>query len=233
MRRKSLLLTLACLFVLLAALSATAFILLKHQPTFYRNSVIAEGKARIAQSAEFESRFWSLTNSIQDPDWWEVFTTEQVNSYLQEDFIRLHGGDNNLPEGFHDLRVQLEENKIRLGCRYGTGFWSSTLSIDVKMWLVAHEVNTVALEIVSLRFGAFPVSRQIILDRITEAAHRWNIGVAWYHRNGNPVAILKLQANVDRPTFQLQRFELQPGKMIIVGRSTGGSVGRPSIKADR
>ena len=82
-------------------------------------------------------------NAIKNeyPDWWEVLTTEQINGFLQEDFLQKFNGDVNLPDGFHDLRVQIEEGKIRLGIRYGTGFWSTILSIDLKVWLIANEVN--------------------------------------------------------------------------------------------
>jgi hypothetical protein len=214
--------------------SLTLFFILKHQPTFYRSATMPEGEDRRGLSREFESRWTSLGNSIynQYPDWWEVFTADQINAFLQEGFIQSWGGDNNLPDGFHDMRVQIEEGKLRLGCRYGAGFWSSVLSIDVKMWLVAREVNLIGVEILSLRAGALPISRQFVLDYITEAARRSNIEVTWFHREGNPVAILKLQADQTRPTIQLQRFELQQGKIVVVGRSTdphvSHSTGKPT-----
>ena len=136
----------------------------------------------------------------------------------------------NLPDGFHDLRVQIEEGKIRLGVRYGSGFWSTILSIDLKVWLVSDEVNLVALEVDNLRAGGLSISRQVIIDNITEAARRKNIDVNWYHHHGNPVAIMKLQADRMRPTIQLQRLELQPGRIVIMGRSPDSTLGRPPGK---
>jgi hypothetical protein len=222
MRRKTLWLALGLILFFLGSAAIVAYVLAKHQPSFYKAAAVPAGSARTAQSREFVSRYLNLMNSISNgyPDWWEVFAADQINSFLQEDFLHSWGGDNNLPDGFHDLRVEVEDNKLRLGCRYGTGFWSSVLSIEVKMWLVANEVNLVGVEILNLRAGAIPLSRQVILDYITEAARRSNIDCTWYHRNGNPVAVLKLQADQVRPTIQIQRFELQRGKIIIVGRST-------------
>jgi hypothetical protein len=234
MPRKTALLALALVMLILGTVGVVAGIILKHQPAFYRAALITDRENRVAQSREFAGRFWNLIDSVDNPDWWEIFTAEQINSFLQEDFIRSWGGDNNLPDGFHDLRVQIEENKLRLGCRYGTGFWSTVVSIDLKMWLVDKEVNLIGMELLNLRAGALPVSRQIMLDHITETARRSNIECTWYHREGNPVAILKLQADQARPTIQLERFDLRPGKIIIVGRSTESyfthSPGKPKAK---
>lgn len=135
-----------------------------------------------------------------------------------------------MPEGFHDLRVQVDDGMLRLGCRYGKGIWSTTISVDLKMWLVAQEVNLIGLELVSLRAGGLPISRQLILDYITDAARKTNIDVKWYHRKNNPVAVLKLQADQVRPTIQIQRFEFQAGKIIIVGRSIDSHITQVSKK---
>jgi hypothetical protein len=221
MRRRTILVSLALATLILTITGAAGFALLKHKPNFYMASAMPEGEDRRLQAGEFESRETSLINSVSNryPDWWGVFTTEQMNSFLQERLVRL-GGDNNLPDGFHDLRVQVEDGKLRLGCRYGNGFFSTIMSVEIKMWLVANEVNLIGLEIVKLRAGAIPLSRQVILDDITEAARRANIEVRWYHRKSNPVAVLRLQAEESRPTIQIQRFELQAGKIVVVGRST-------------
>jgi hypothetical protein len=231
MRRKSLL-ALGILVAILGVLCIAAYFVLKHEPSFYRVARMPEGPERLSQSRESWTRIQSLMNAIKNeyPDWWEILTTEQINGFLQEDFIHSFNGDVNLPDGFHDLRVQIEEGKIRLGVRYGTGFWSTILSIDLKIWLVANEVNMVALEIANLRAGGLSISRQVIIDNITEAARLKNIDVNWYHHDGNPVAIMKLQADRMRPTIQLQRLDLQPGKIVIVGRSPDSNLGRPAGK---
>lgn len=233
MRRKTVIFAVGLLALFLGAAGLSLYLLLQHQPGFYKAATMPAGEERLVQSREFLNRYTNLMNSIYNryPDWWEVFTTEQVNGFLQEDFLHSYGGDENLPEGFRELRVQIDENTLRLGCRYGTGFWSTVLSIDLRMWLVANEVNLIGVEVMNLRAGALPLSRQVILDYITEAARRSNIDCTWYHRDGNPVAILKLQADQVRPTIQLQRFELKPGKIVIVGRSTETYFTQPAPKA--
>jgi hypothetical protein len=232
MRRRMIWISLGIVLLFVSAIGAALGVLVKHEPSFFRSATMPEGDERRMLSGEFISRYAEMKASVLSryPDWWVVFTTGHINAFLQEDFKR-NGGDNNLPDGFHDMRVQIEEGKLRLGFRYGEGFWSTILSIDVKMWLVADEVNMIGLEIVNLRAGGLPVSRQIILDYITETARRSNIDVRWYHRKNNPVAILKLQADQVRPTIQLQRFELKAGKIVVVGRSTESHIGQGADRA--
>jgi hypothetical protein len=226
MRRKKFWVSLGLLVVFVTAGATTLGLLTKHTPAFYEQASVPPSEQRVNDSGEFVNRFTGLMNSVLDryPDWWGVFTSAHINAFLQEDFLQSWGGDNNLPDGFHDLRVQIEEGRLRLGCRYGQGFFSTVLSIDVKMWLIANEVNLIGVELLELRAGALPISKQNVLGYITEAARRANIDVKWYHRQNNPVAIFRLQANQVRPTIQIQRFELKPGKMVIVGRSTEGQV---------
>jgi hypothetical protein len=210
-------------------------VLLHHVPNFYRMGVEPPGPERLKHSRECATAFQNIgmgiRNRYEDEDWGGVFSTSQVNGYLQEDFIKGMGGDENLPDGFHDLRVSFELDRIRLGARYGTGFWSTVVSIDLKIWLVENETNLMGLEIVSLRAGGLPVSPQIVLNRITEAARRANIDVKWYHLKGNPVAILKLQADLRYPTIQLRELRIQQGQLIIRGRPIDSSSGGSAPKA--
>lgn len=204
-----------------------------YQPRFYRDAIVSPGPEREQASRECEKRYLNIGQCIINryPEWGDVLTTQQINSFLQEDFLKGFGGDQNLPDGFHDLRLEIIGDHIRLGCRYGQGWRSTILNVELKMWLVADEVNLVAMEITTIRAGAIPVSPQLIMNHITDEAHRMNIDVTWYRNGGNPVAILKLQADQVRPNYQLQRFELQEGKMVIVGRSleAAGAVASPAV----
>ena len=85
---------------------------------------------------------------------------------------------------------------------------------------MAGELNTLALEIVSLQAGSLPLSTGTLLDRISEAARREKIDISWYRENGHPVAIMRFQADLSRPTFQFDRIELKDGKLSVSGRST-------------
>src|SRR5262249_12529331 len=112
-----------------------------------------------------------------------------------------------------------EQNRIRLGFRYGKGPLTTVVSLQIRIWLVAREVNTVALEFESLHAGALPVSAQSLLHRIADFAHQKDIDPTWYRRNGHPVLVLRFQADRSRPTFLLQRLEASTGALRISGCS--------------
>lgn len=147
----------------------------KRPPAFYTHSEMAAGPARTARSAEAVGNFFLIRDRLAnfDPNWEVVFTAEQLNAYFQEEF-QSHGGDENLPEGFTSPRIQFEDGKMRLGLRYGSGWRSTIISIQVKVWLVPGQTNVLAMEIVSLKAGAMPLSTGSLLDRISQFARRRN-----------------------------------------------------------
>lgn len=222
MRRRTMLIALGILLGFAGILTLSAGFLLRHTPTFYRAALRAPGPERQKHSKEFVAQSSPMFSAVADRSaegWGGVFTNEQINCYLQEDFIRGAGGDKNLPDHCHDLRVSVEEDRLRLGFRYGTGFFSTIISIDLKIWLVANETNLIAVEVVRLRAGGMPISPQFFLDRIREIARRENIEVKWYRRDGHPVAMLRLQAYQRQPSIHLQQLRLQQGQIVIFGRS--------------
>jgi hypothetical protein len=178
------------------------------------------GEDRVKSSGEFVTGFADLvTGVVNKRQWAAEFTQEQINSYLEEDFFKQSDKERPLPEGFNEPRVVLEEDRIRLAFRYGSGLWSTVISIDLRAWLVATEPNLVVLEFQGLHAGALPISSQWLLERVAEAARQRDIDPTWYRLNGHPVIVLRFQAERSEPTFQFQRLQLQEGKITIAGRS--------------
>ena len=77
-----------------------------------------------------------------------------------------------------------------------------------------------ALELCDFRAGALPLGTRSLIDFITEAARRQNIDVTWFRHGGHPVAMLQLQANQSRSTFQLRRLEVHDGRLDIASSPT-------------
>ena len=222
MSRKSILLGVGLLALLSGAVSSVLLLLVRHEPEFYERIGLPPGMERQKHSQEFQGKFMQLVNGIDNnKTWQERFTEAQINSYFEEDFIRSGVSTTLLPEGISSPRVSFEPGKVRLAFRYGTHTWCSTIvSIDFKVWLAAHETNVVALELQGLHAGSLPVSAQSLLDRITEVVRRRDdIEITWYRHDGNPVALLRFQANQPRPTVRLETLQLGQGELIIGGRS--------------
>lgn len=220
MRRKSVAWTLAIMVVLLAGISGTLVLLLRHVPAFYVRTEIPPGPHRTKCSGEFVGELARLFAGISDKKLWDGrLTEEQINSYCQEDLLKEHADDRPLPAGISEPRVALEPDRIRLAFRYGTGLWSTIVSVDLRVWLVAKEANVVALEFQGMHAGALPISSQSLLERASETARRHDIDPTWYRHAGHPVLLLRFQAGRSRPTFQLEQLDLQQGLLHVSGRS--------------
>jgi hypothetical protein len=220
MTRKSVCLGTGILLLFAAGVGATLLLLLRHEPHFYRRAVVPPGPERQALSKSFCGAALSFLSRVKDsPKWGGTFTEEQVNSYLEDDFVHSEVKTLTLPEHITDPRVAFEPLRIRLGFRYHLGRFSTVVSIDLRVWLAKEDPNVVALEIQGVRAGALPVSAQSILERLTEAAESNNVKLSWYRHKGNPVAVLRFQSDQPRTTVLLENLDLQPGKVTIVGQS--------------
>jgi hypothetical protein len=221
MSRKSVFLGIALLVLLGGGVAAVLALLVLHEPEAYHQAALPPGQERQKHSHEFETKCSLLVNGIMnDRQWKEKFTAAQINSYLEEDFVRSNMHDRLLPDGISDPRVSFGPGKVRVAFRYGAHTWCSTIvTIDFGVWLCPKDMNVVALELQGLRAGSLPITAQSLLDRVSEVARRQDIEVTWYRLEGNPVALLRFQATQPRPTVRLERLELTEGELLIVGRS--------------
>jgi hypothetical protein len=220
MTRKSVLLGTGFLLLFLATVGAALVLLLRHEPHFYRRAALPPGPERQGLSKTFSGEALSFLSRVKDsPKWAGTFSEEQINSFLEEDFVHSEVKSLTLPEHISDPRVTFEPERIRLGFRYHVGRFSSVVSIDMRVWLAKEDPNVAALEIQGMHVGALPVSAQSILERLSEAAEINNIKLSWYRYKGNPVAALRFQSDQPRTTVLLENLDLQPGKIYIQGQS--------------
>jgi len=229
MRRKSVWLTVGTLGLLYGSIAVVLTWLVRREPTFYQALEIQPGESRKSLSEACNKKVIALGNSIfnNDSAWVATFSADEINSYLQEDFIRFGTFESLQSEGLHSPRVAIDGNRIRLAMRYGTGSWQTVVSLDVRLWLVADQPNVVGMELHGLWAGSMPMPAKSLLDSITEAASQNNIEVKWYRNDGNPVAVMRFQADQMRPTVQLQRLQIADGSFTVAGRSLLETVGRP------
>jgi hypothetical protein len=220
MSRKSIIWTIVILLLLLGGASATLILLVRHEPEFYVRAAVPPGEQRKRSSGDFVLEFTHLIEGVLNKRQWDIrFTQDQINSYFEEDFVKEHTTENPLPEGISEPRISLEADRIRLAFRYGSGWLSTVISIDMRAWRVVTQPNVLALEFQALHAGALPISAQSLLERVYEAARQQNIDPTWYRFNGHPVLLLRFQADRNNPTFQLQELELHPSMLRITGRS--------------
>jgi hypothetical protein len=218
MNRKSVLLGVGiAIFLLGGGTALTA--LFRHQPAFYNQAVQEPGKARKQYSGEFITHFGEFCEDVHSAVAWNAhFEEKWVNSFFDEQFVDSGWAEKILPEGISAPRISIRSDKIRLAFRYDIGFVDTVISIDLRMWLTK-EPNVVALELQALHAGALPIAAQSLLERVSEAARQNNIEVTWYRYHGNPVALLRFQADQDHATIRLEQLALHEGAIDIAGHS--------------
>jgi hypothetical protein len=224
----------AVVAVLLGGAAALA-LLVRHEPAQYARAPLPDAPdARQERSQEFMDRFFQLINAINaDHEWDEQFSDEQINSYLDGEFIRSGLERKLLPEGISQPRVVFGTDSIRLAFRYGRGAWSTVISIDLKVWVPKCEPNVVALELVGFHAGALPISTQSLLERVAEVGRQSNnVDVAWYRTNGHPVALLRFGTDQPRTTVLLDTLKLQPGSLAVKGHAIEPSAARVMLPQD-
>jgi hypothetical protein len=204
----------------LSGVGAMLVLMVFHEPAVYARSGQLEGDIRQRESGQFNHDFIRLYQDLKNPTWEALFTEKSINSYFEEDFIHSGVAKSVLPEGVSAPRVAIEPDKLRLAFRYNLGPWNAIISIDMRMWLASNgEPNVIALELQSLHAGSLPISAQSLLEQIFETARQNGIKVTWYRYHGNPVALLRFQADEQTPTIQFLGLQLDTGRIVIKGRS--------------
>ncbi len=231
MSRKSVLMGTGTLLLFGVAVIAALLLLLLREPGFYRRVAVPPGPRREEQSRQFFTRFWAFLEDVHERRVWDAtFTQDQVNSFLDHEFVLSNLDRQVLPEGISEPRVALDADRLRLAFRYHVGRWSTVISIDMRVWLAAAEPNVIALELRGMRAGSLPVSAQSLLERLTDAADRNNIKMSWYRHQGNPVAILRFQGDQPRSSaMQLDCLALQPGQVVVHGQATEPGTPTPAL----
>jgi hypothetical protein len=222
------------LLLLTGAVAAALIVLALREPGFYRRAAVVPGRPREQHSRDFYAALIAFRENLKEGRGYAHFTQEQINSFLEEDFIRSGLNKQVLPESISAPRVALDAERIRLAFRYHIGRWNTVISVELRVWLAAEAPNVVALELQGMRAGSLPISAQSLRERLNEAADRNDIKVEWFRHKGNPVAVVHFQSDQPRTTVLLDRLDLHPGQISISGQSVepGTAVTPPSQPAE-
>jgi hypothetical protein len=219
MSRRSFFLATGIAVALLALAGTLLYALLRYEPGYYRRYEAPPGDQRADCSRELIRELSRVHNAVVgERPWCARLTDEQINSYLVEDFVR-QGVNKMLPEEISEPRVVFEPERMRLAFRYRSRFVSTVVSLTLRIWLPAGETNVVALQLERFHAGLLPFSAQWLLEQISDTARRNNVEVSWYRHEGHPVALLRFQADRERPTLRLKTVKIDQGVIYIHGRS--------------
>jgi hypothetical protein len=219
MRRKALSLLLVLGILLVGG--GGVLLAVKHEPRFYTHASAAPGPERLERSKKCFKQLFALGNQFVDGQgkWSYEFSEQDVNSFFEEDFVRLGDAEALAKIGVTEPRVRFEKDRIRLAFRYGSGFWSTVMSYDVRIWLAPKDVNVLVVEFLNRQIGGLPVASQTMLNEIKELCRNKNLDVSWYRSDdNNPVAVIRLPSNRARHFAQLLHIDVTPGNLTISGQ---------------
>ena len=229
MRRRSIALT-ALILLTAATLAAGAlYAFLRQEPDFYAEAIRA-GNAPAGTESEVLTRLVDLQNNLRNgaEKWGASFTADELNAILRDQLEEGGLANDALPEHVQAPRVAIRNDRILIGVRMqvapeflASDRTTTVVHIELRPWVVKSEQNVVAVEVCGLWAGGVPISSQRYLDRFSDAARGANVNVNWYRLNGNPVALMRLYADLPRPPAVVRSVSVADGKLNVSG--TGGS----------
>jgi hypothetical protein len=225
MRRLSLWIAVGMLALSAGGIVAALVAMTQHVPAFYQRASVATEQQRKEYRNSFVTKYGSIREDINGGlgtplRWRHPFTEAEVNAFFADNFFGLEEAKELLPEGASQPRIEIDQDRIRLGFRYENFLCSTIISIDFSVWLPQGQPNVVVVELQGLHAGALPISAQSLLEDISTTLTRQRIQLSWYRHHGNPTAVLKFPSDEPRPTAVLQKINLKPGILEIVGRSS-------------
>ena len=220
---------LCCVAVILIGAGSTALaIALKHVPNFYVQSQVEPGDARNFLANQYLSRLAQMMTDKKEDIWGCTASEAQLNSFFEVHFSKMGEAESLRKLGINDPVVAMEKDHVRLGFRYGAGWFSTIVSYELKIWLVPKEANTIAVEIVNARAGAVPISSQSILQQLSEFARSQNMKVSLFRHEGHPVAVIGLQAEQDpHPKWLLTTVAIDEKNQLVIRGETPAYARRP------
>ncbi len=199
----------------LTALGAAA----KHEPSFYRLGQIPASEGRKDLSSQFVRSFGQMLANRKQETWDCVVTQAEINSFFEEIFDQMGEMEGLRKLGISAPNVTLEENRVRLAFRYGSGVFSTVISYELEIWLVPKEPNVVAVKFLSARAGALPISNRSILQKLSEFAQKQNYRVSLYRHEGHSVAVIDLRSDPQHPASILTMLKVEGQKLFLRGKT--------------
>jgi hypothetical protein len=223
--------SLCCIAAILLGAGLTALaVTLKHVPNFYSQNQVEPGEVRRFLANEFLGKYAQMQadKEARQDTWYCTASEAQLNSFFKEHFPIMSEGESLRKLGISDPVVTLDGDHMRLAFRYGPGWFSTVVSYELKTWLVPKEANTIAVEIISARAGAMPISSQSILQQLSEFGRNKNMKVSLYRHEGHPVAVIGLQAEQDpHPKWLLTAVGIDQNNHLVIRGETPVYARRP------
>lgn len=199
-----------------AAIPLVVWLMLTHQPTFYRKMDRLNREQREARAKHFVASSLQLRNDICNESTWEaVFSDQEVNAWLAEDLVAYFADQ--IPPEVHEPRIAFAADRITFAFQLDQGPFRSVI------WVVARarvpEDNVLALTLEKIRAGMIPISAERIIKPLTVQARDHGLDINWSHEEGLPVAQIRFRPDQVRSDVVLEKLKIRQGQIRLSGRS--------------
>ena len=221
MSRRTLFASLGLAVFLCGGLGLLYFLVVGYEPEVFHQAVVPAGEARTQLSQDFLKEFGTLLSAPEaERDWYVKFSDEQINSYLDEGFIKEGLATRVLPEGVSHPHVVFGPEKVHLAFRYGAGAWNTAISVNLRRLAGQGRAERRRLGVGRDSSRRLAHLQPMAIGRIRKVGQDKNsLDLTWYRTNGHPVALLHFQADQPHPTLLLQGIQMKQGSLTIRGRS--------------
>lgn len=200
----------ACVF-LFGAYRAT-----QQEPEFYQQALVMEPEIQVEASRELETKVTELTEEVRrEGEWQAEFTEQQVNAWLAEELPKKQ---HVLPVGASDPRVHIEEDELKIACRYADSRITTVLLLQVGVELTDNP-NELAVRIVGVSAGSLPFPLSPFKDDVTKAVRKADVPIEWKEDEAD-VALVQLpleDARLQGKRLIVEELELRKGSIHLAG----------------
>ena len=201
---------------IVAAIPVAVWLMLTHQPMFYRKMASLPRQQREAKAKHFVASSLQLRNDIANEMTWEaVFSDQEVNAWLAEDLVTYFADQ--IPRAVHEPRIAFASDRVTLAFQLDQG------PIRSVIWVVARvrvpEDNVLALTLEKVRAGVIPISVDRFVKPMTAQAKDHGLEIRWTREDGLPVAQIRFRPDQVRSDVVLERLRIRQGQIRLSGRS--------------
>ena len=186
-------------------------------PEFYEQSLTLNVTPELRKE-EAKKLIETTKHLVQEvkttPQWSERMTQLQINSWIVE-FLEQEESKH-LPKGVSQPRVQLLENRVRIGFRCQHKDLNGIISLDLQPVLLNSQ--EIAWQIRRAKLGLLPLPLEKVIQQVSEHVKKKHVNLRWELDGESPTVILSWKDRADASKdFHLDTIELTEETLRLTG----------------
>lgn len=203
-------------------------------PDFYAEVLNTDLENAHEDGQEFERNLVKLQNSaIHRRPWMVEITQDQVNGWFETDLKNKF--PDAIPVNIEDPRAVFTEDKIRLAFKYSVKGVTGIVVVSAEVFCTDNP-NEIAVKMNEVKTGFIPLPVGPWLEKVANSIRNAGIPVFWSNDSETPLAIFSLPEHItanQTRRVEVQAVDLQPGRLVIAGKSIRQTEAKQNDKAPK